>query len=287
MPRIRSIHPGLFTDEAFMSASPMARILMIGLWTEAWDDGAFEWKPLVIKARVFPADGCDVSELLAELEALNVIKKVERGGKTYGLIRNFRKYQRPRKPNNSGITSDQDVDFLGPEHVALGSNHEPVPNQFRTSSKILPQMEDGGGRKKEPSSLRSDGAASLASSPDFRTDLFRRGLAEVVKATGVPEPKARALIGAWLRDAKDEAVVVLTAIDAAVESRPADFVPWVRRAIESRMSSRHPPRPPPSHHPPRRGSAALIDALREIDRDERTFGQRQPDGHVLVLPGSG
>jgi len=145
MARIRSVHPGLFTDEAFMSASPLARLLMIGLWTEAWDDGVFEWKPIVIKARLFPADACDVVALLDELSALHVIKRVERSGKAWGLIRNFRKFQRPKKPNSSGMATADDVEFLGPDHVSS----EPVPNQFRTSSEILPQMEDGGGRKKE------------------------------------------------------------------------------------------------------------------------------------------
>jgi hypothetical protein len=145
MARIRSVHPGLFTDEAFMSASPLARLLMIGLWTEAWDDGVFEWKPIVIKARLFPADACDVVALLDELSALHVIKRVERSGKAWGLIRNFRKFQRPKKPNSSGIATADDVEFLGPEHVSS----EPVPNQFRTSSEILPQMEDGGWRMEE------------------------------------------------------------------------------------------------------------------------------------------
>ena len=51
MSRIRSIHPGLFTDEAFMEASIPARMLIMGLWCEAWDDGVFEIKPLTIKAR--------------------------------------------------------------------------------------------------------------------------------------------------------------------------------------------------------------------------------------------
>jgi hypothetical protein len=145
MARIRSVHPGLFTDEAFMSASPLARLLMIGLWTEAWDDGVFEWKPIVIKARLFPADACDVVALLDELSALHVIKRVERSGKAWGLIRNFRKFQRPKKPNSSGIAIADDVEFLGPDHVSS----EPVPNQFRTSSEILPQMEDGGWRMEE------------------------------------------------------------------------------------------------------------------------------------------
>jgi hypothetical protein len=153
-----------------MSASPLARLLMIGLWTEAWDDGVFEWKPIVIKARLFPADACDVVALLDELSALHVIKRVERSGKAWGLIRNFRKFQRPKKPNSSGIAIADDVEFLGPEHVSS----EPVPNQFRTSSEILPQMEDGGWRmeekkKEEPAVLeRASAPAPRKASPKAR-----------------------------------------------------------------------------------------------------------------------
>jgi hypothetical protein len=33
MPRIRSVHPGLFTDEAFVTVSMAARVLLIGVWT--------------------------------------------------------------------------------------------------------------------------------------------------------------------------------------------------------------------------------------------------------------
>ena len=149
MARIRSIHPGLFTDEAFMSASMAARVLIVGLWTEAWDDGAFEWKPIVIKARIFPADVVDVSALLAELEGLNVIRRVDRGGKSYGLIRNFRKFQRPKSPNSSGVVTESDHSFIGLEATSSGASPESVENRFGSVSEISPQMEDGGGRRED------------------------------------------------------------------------------------------------------------------------------------------
>lgn len=103
MPRIRSIHPGLFTDEAFLEASPYARLLIVGIWCEAWDDGVLEWRPIRLKVRLFPADNVDVRALLEELEDLDVIRQFEHNGKPYAAIRNFRKWQRPRHPCNSGI----------------------------------------------------------------------------------------------------------------------------------------------------------------------------------------
>lgn len=100
MARIRSIHPGLFTDESFVSCSPLARLLVLGLWTEADDQGVFEWKPVTLKMRLLPVDGADVSALLNEAVEQNICKRFERDGKSYGAIRNFRKYQKPKYPSN-------------------------------------------------------------------------------------------------------------------------------------------------------------------------------------------
>ena len=69
MARIRSIHPGLWTDEAFVSLTPYSRLLFMGIWTECDDMGSFEWSPLKLKMRLLPADNIDAGELLAELEA--------------------------------------------------------------------------------------------------------------------------------------------------------------------------------------------------------------------------
>lgn len=160
MSRIRSIHPGLFTDEAFMSASAHARLLIIGIWTEAWDDGVFEWKPLTLKARIFPVDAVNVSELLDELAGLGIIKQFE-CGKSYGAVRNFQKFQRPKKPNRSGVlTPDLEV-YVGKSET--GS--ELVPHQSETSPEKPPQMEDGGGRMEEKVDTAS--AASTAPRHDY------------------------------------------------------------------------------------------------------------------------
>ncbi|MFT9298652.1 MAG: hypothetical protein ABF542_11160 [Gluconobacter sp.] len=92
MARIRSIHPGLYTDDAFMTLSMGARMLLIGLWSHADDGGGFEWKPVVLKARVFPADNIDVTDLLEELVRNDVIQKYDFGDRSYGAVRNFGKW---------------------------------------------------------------------------------------------------------------------------------------------------------------------------------------------------
>jgi len=98
MGKIRSVHPSLFTDEAFVSCSPLARILIIGLWTEADDQGIFEWKPITLRMRLLPVDDSNLNELLNELVSYDVVKKFEHEGKSFGAIRNFCKFQKPRWP---------------------------------------------------------------------------------------------------------------------------------------------------------------------------------------------
>jgi hypothetical protein len=152
MSRIRSIHPGIWTDEEFMGLSAYARLLLIGLWTEAWDDGVFEWKPLTLKARIFPVDPVDVAALLAELLDAGVIARIESGQKQPGVIKNFQKYQRPKKPNSSGLMRDEWLDYVGAKAVPEASDEdssEPVPNQFPTGGEKSPQMEDGGWKRED------------------------------------------------------------------------------------------------------------------------------------------
>lgn len=160
MARIRSIHPGLFTDESFMSASANARLLVIGIWTEAWDDGVFEWKPLTLKAKLFPVDNVDLPALLEELVTLRFVQRFTVAGKDYGAIRNFRKFQRPKKPNSSGVLPPSLVPYVG--------SSEPVPNQFGSGGEKPPQMEDGGkdeGVGEDPPSGSNEPSGGRARAP--------------------------------------------------------------------------------------------------------------------------
>ena len=100
MARIRSVHPGLFTDEAWFESSFGARIMLIGLLTEADDQGVFEWRPITLKMRLFPADNVDTKTILAELATVGWIHQFEESGKQYGAIRNFCKWQRPKSPQD-------------------------------------------------------------------------------------------------------------------------------------------------------------------------------------------
>ncbi|GLI93673.1 hypothetical protein [Methylocystis echinoides] len=148
MARIRSVHPKIFTNGRFATLSIKARLLFFGLLTECWDDGVFEWEPIQLRMRLFPADkprDVDVACLLAELQTAGFVMQWERDGVSLGAVRNFCADQRPVKPNSSGAIP-QDVRL----YVAFNRENkrendqvrnqfktgsEPVANQFETSSK--------------------------------------------------------------------------------------------------------------------------------------------------------
>lgn len=112
MARIRSVHPSLWTDEDFVSLSLPARLFLIGLWNESDDHGLFAWKPLALKMRLAPADNIDASAILNELHASGFIVKISRDNRDIGVVRNFRKFQRPKNPSAPMVSIDAEIEKI-------------------------------------------------------------------------------------------------------------------------------------------------------------------------------
>jgi hypothetical protein len=149
--RIRSYHPWLWTDERFVALSLSARLLYLGVQTEADDQGVFEHKPLQLKMRLFPADGVDVPGLLQELIAADLVATFTVGERAFLAIRDFRRWQRPKKPNALHPLPHEWRTYVAIEHAGaeLGeADGGEVPKQFPTGSEIRPQREDGGGKRR-------------------------------------------------------------------------------------------------------------------------------------------
>lgn len=110
MARIRSIKPDFWTDEHIVELSPWARLLFIGLWNFADDDGRMEYSPKRIKMQIFPSDSIEVSELFGEIRRENLIVVYVVDGKEYLQIKNFAKHQKvdkrtpSRHPPCPGVT---------------------------------------------------------------------------------------------------------------------------------------------------------------------------------------
>lgn len=77
MAKIRGFKPDLWTDEDFVEVSPFARLLWMGMWNFACDNGHLADKSKQIKMRVLPTDDVNCAELLRELESQGLIERSE------------------------------------------------------------------------------------------------------------------------------------------------------------------------------------------------------------------
>jgi len=131
-----------------MSLSSDAQIFLIGLWTEADDQGIFEWKPITLRARLRPSRDGDVTILLSELTDANCIASYEIDGRKYGAIRNFRKFQKPKSPNSTYPIPDGLRKYVHLTNV-ISETKEVNESQFPQNGEKSLLVEEGGGKKDE------------------------------------------------------------------------------------------------------------------------------------------
>jgi len=157
MPRIRSTHPGQWTDHEFLACSPLCRLLVLALRNESDDNGIFKWNLVEIKIRCLPLDNIDIKNLLDEAIENNQLKQFDHGGKKYGIIRNFTQWQRPKSPTflyPVPIEMEKDYElnkaYFGSETQL---NLEGSPN---SSAEVVKGSEERGNGKNKPLSSKHD-----------------------------------------------------------------------------------------------------------------------------------
>lgn len=154
--RNRSIGGTQWTDADFLACSPMARLLAIALRNYADDNGAFRWNPIDLKIRLLPIDNVDAAELLQELIDNNQITRYEVGGKQYGAIRNFHKFQSPKYPTYQHPIP---TESLGDGYI------------FRQSKKL---NKDNSGESREIAELNSTNSLPVVSSSSSNLEFVDR-----------------------------------------------------------------------------------------------------------------
>lgn len=77
MPKIRGVKPEFWTDDDIVELTAHARLLYIGLWNFACDNGHVEDRPRQVKMRILPADDVSVDELLDELTSCARVERSE------------------------------------------------------------------------------------------------------------------------------------------------------------------------------------------------------------------
>ena len=265
MARIRSLHPGHWTDEDFVLLSFPARLLALDIRNEADDRGVFEWKPLTIKMKIFPADNIEVGILLDECLEHKQFARFTVDGKDYGVIRNFRGYQRPKKPKILYPMPGEFRTYAGLSDDSSEPDADkvpPVPNSGDLKPPEFPQNEpsstsgsakggnvsaDEGCRRKEEG-RKEDSVSSLRSEPDadasipleflkpiegdWKALLFgpcREWLASVYEEK--PQ-KPRSLLGKWLKASHDDAEKLDGLIADCQRENRGDPKAWITACLQ-------------------------------------------------------
>lgn len=212
MARIRSIHPGLTSDESYMSMTMTTKASWTPLWMQCDDHGIFEWKPIVLKALIFPADNVDFGAVLEELERLDCVRRLEIAGKQYGVIRNFAKYQRPKNPSYRHFKPEELPTDVGRYIGVKGSAPPVLPQSSPSPTENTPQMkEEGGSMEEEVRKKESSRSVAKATRPSASVEFEEFWKAYPRRDGPNPRKPAEQKFNALVQTGVDPAVMIAAA----------------------------------------------------------------------------
>lgn len=150
MARIRSIKPEYWTDEKIVELDFAERLLFIGLWNFADDQGYLDYSPKRIKMQIFPGDNVDVVEGLKKLHEASLIEAFDGPKGVVLWITHWKKHQRvsnPAQPRFQGLDLQKRASIDEPSGVLV------TPLE---SSRVLGKGREGSGREGNSSSEIAD-----------------------------------------------------------------------------------------------------------------------------------
>jgi hypothetical protein len=121
MARIRTIKPDFWTDEALTECSLSARLLFIGSWNFADDNGNMNYSAKQLKMKIFPADDIDCQPLINELIAHGLLREYSVNDCKYLNIKGFSNHQVINRPTKSSIPVFQFNDDSRSAHGGLST----------------------------------------------------------------------------------------------------------------------------------------------------------------------
>ena len=131
MPRIRSLQPDLWEDEALGACSPLAMLVFVGLITQADDSGRLRAHPAKLRAILFPyredMTARKIADALAELEAAELIQFYAVDGQQFAWLRSWAKHQRIDRPTASRMP--EPPEFVEPSREIVEPSADPRPGE--------------------------------------------------------------------------------------------------------------------------------------------------------------
>jgi hypothetical protein len=142
MARIRNIKPDFWTDEKLVELETWERLLFIGLWNFADDEGYMPYSPKRIKMQIFPGDSLEVSR---GVQSLISIGAVELFDSEFGQVLHVSKWSKHQKVSNPSKSKYSSVDLTPLDGKP---RKQAVPEQ-ETLEDSLRSTEDSRGLRKE------------------------------------------------------------------------------------------------------------------------------------------
>ena len=214
-PRIRSVKPQFWLDENLGTVCRDARLMYIGLWNLADDQGVFEWRPARIKIQLFPYDTDikpkDIEEWLALLLNIKDIVKFDNNGHQFGYIRSFLEHQEIKKPSQWTFAKVPEAKETMPRSGVVvgeegGSSNPAVPLGSREGG-VGSRFKGVGSKKKKPikkrhlqdKDLEHYGLNKKPSPKAWRPEVIEKSKYSVEDILGL-NPSMRQLILAFLEE---------------------------------------------------------------------------------------
>jgi len=149
MPRKRMIDPEIWRDTDFATLPLMGKLLFIGIFSHADDEGRLEADPMGLKIKIFPADSQDIQEIKSALETLEkrgLVVIYEASGKKFLFIPKWFKHQSVPKPHPSDLPlPPKELIEKHPSYLTglvqiyerFKGNAEPVQNQYSINTELI------------------------------------------------------------------------------------------------------------------------------------------------------
>lgn len=151
MARIRNLKPDFWTDEKLVELDPWERLLFIGLWNFADDEGFLPFSPKRIKMQIFPADSLEISVGLQNLISIGALTLYDCGDDQVLHVTNWAKHQKVSNPTKSKY-SEMDLSLVvsKPRKQADPAPQIPEPSLPGTelSREVHKEREREGGRER-------------------------------------------------------------------------------------------------------------------------------------------
>ena len=107
MSRIRTVKPSFWRSQTLSRVSRDARLVFVGLWNEADDEGRLVDAPKLLAGALFPFDedfgGPEIEACLRELAGIGAIERYAVEGSRFITIPRFRDHQVISKPRPSAL----------------------------------------------------------------------------------------------------------------------------------------------------------------------------------------